>query len=267
VTYSHSEAAHDDAVELFKFSWRGYFWRFTDSDVPVIRGGETFLPEPVWRSAVRADEEVHSASVEVTLPALNQVSRLFSVTQFQPTNVWLTIHRVHRDEIDGDAALVFAGEVGSAKFEGASAVLSCFPVRDTINRVVPVQLVGRLCNNTLYDFRCRVDPEAHRYECTVTGVSGNVLTVTPINGLVPDGYFDGGYVFSPTYQHTTILTHVGGTLTLFSNPGYLVGSTFSAFAGCDRRMSTCKWKFNNVENHQGYNFFPTIDPFKDGVAE
>jgi uncharacterized phage protein (TIGR02218 family) len=38
-----------------------------------------------------------------------------------------------------------------------------------------------------------------------------------------------------------------------------VGDTFSVYAGCDKTLDTCKTKFNNVVNFQGFTSIPNGD--------
>lgn len=267
MTYIENEIAHSDPVELFRFSFGGFFWRYTSADEDFTASdGEVYRTEPVLRSGIGLSQESSTNNVTVTLAADNPVAEFFTRTGMPMRHVWLTVIRTHRDT-GSDVATLFVGVATEAKFDGGAASITFVPLRDAMGRDIPYRLVGRLCANTLYDQVCQADPASFSNAVTVTGVNGLTLTVTGAEART-SGYFSGGYLFSAgLYQNATIREHVApGTLILLFNPGYTVGLQATAFAGCDRRMETCNAKFNNVEHFQGFPFFPIIDPFKDGVS-
>lgn len=265
MTYISSEQAHQSPLELYRFSLGGYFWRYTNADDNVVTmEGEEFYPEAISRTNISVSEEANSSAVTVTLPAWNQVAKYFTRTGAPARHIWLTILRIHRES--GEVAQLFTGQVGSASFEGQTAKLDCQPLRASLQRRIPVQLVQSLCTNSLYDERCKANPALFSSTGTITAINGLWLTVSGITSRASD-YFAGGYMYhAPTAQYATISAHTGpDQIKLLFNPGFIVGDTPTLYAGCDKRIATCNNKFGNVPNFQGFPFFPQIDPFKDGV--
>lgn len=267
MSYTGDEAAHLDPVELFRFSFGGYFWRYTNADENVTApDGEVYRAEPVLRSNMGITQEANTNNVTVSLAADNPVADLFTRTGMPMRHVWLTISRTHRHE-DAEIATLFVGVASEAQFSGGVASIVFVPMRDAMAREIPYRLVGRLCANSLYDSQCRADPADFSNVVEVTAVNGLTMTVTGAEGR-PTGYFNGGYLATAgLYRNATIREHIQpNTFLLLFNPGYTVGMQGVAYAGCDKKLETCRSKFDNVEHFQGFPFFPIVDPFKDGVS-
>jgi uncharacterized phage protein (TIGR02218 family) len=138
------------------------------------------------------------------------------------------------------------------------------PMRHVIGRHIPVQLVQRLCNNTLYDQRCKADPNLFARPITISGVSGLTFTITGY-GSEP-GYYSGGYIEGADLPMATIKEDLGATIKMLYNPGYQVGDAVNMYPGCDKRKQTCVYKFDNIIHFQGYPFMPTKDPFLEEIT-
>jgi hypothetical protein len=90
-----------------------------------------------------------------------------------------------------------------------------------------------------------------------------------------DAFYDGGlltwltggnaYTSSEIRQWVSNVGSAGGTVTLFLKTIYpiTVGDSFIIQPGCDKLLSTCKAKFNNVINFRGEPSVPTPDRLLD----
>ncbi|UFK26773.1 gene transfer agent [Roseobacter phage RDJL6] len=129
----------------------------------------------------------------------------------------------------------------------------------------------RFCDADLGDNRCKVnlsDP-AFSSSGSVSSVSGNrILTVTGLSPNDTDFYSLGKLTFtSGDNNGLTIAVKVhsvtGGVTKVVlweEAPFPIVGATtFDIFAGCDKRPDTCRTKFNNMVNFQGFPFIPGND--------
>ncbi len=268
MTYLTDETSNLDPVELYEFTFGSQIWRFTDSDANYVFAANTYTPEPISRGAFRQSDEDGSMSVDVIVDALNPIADFFRVPFLPAQQLWLTVYRTHIGSVD--FATLFRGRVGQCIFEGGTAKLTCVPMRNAIQKSIPVQLIQRLCNNTLYDQRCKVNPVTYKFVGTISTLVGLVITVTGVAGTKATGYFDGGFIQKTGIPAATILDHtsdgITATIRLLYNPGYIATDVADFYAGCDKRYPTCRDKFVNVINHQGYPQFPTFDPFKDDMV-
>jgi uncharacterized phage protein (TIGR02218 family) len=265
VTYLTDETDGLDPIELYEFSFGTQFWRFTDSDVSFLFASNTYTPETISRGPMRQSDEDGSMSVEVVVDALCPIADFFRVPFLPAQQLWLTIYRTHVGS--AFSAVIFRGRVGQCVFDHAVAKLTAVPMRNAIQKTIPVQLIQRLCNNTLYDQRCKANPLSFKFTGTISSLTGLVITVTGTPGAQVTGYFDGGFIQKTGLPAATIIDHTVAasiaTMRLLYNPGYVNGDVIDCYAGCDKRYPTCRDKFANTLNHQGCPQFPTFDPFRD----
>lgn len=105
---------------------------------------------------------------------------------------------------------------------------------------------------------------------------GEILTVTDSQNFtaslvsdsaLSDGYFNYGKLKFVNGQNDNLFmevknyTQATGTFELFLPMAFQVevGDQFQVFAGCDRRLTTCKNKFQNHINFQGFPYIPGQD--------
>jgi uncharacterized phage protein (TIGR02218 family) len=125
--------------------------------------------------------------------------------------------------------------------------------------------------------RCNVDIAALSITATVTTVvSRREFTVSGI-GAQPDGYFSLGNLVGLTGNNAGFLRQIRiddvasttGHLSLFGPfpEDVLPGDAFTMSPGCDRLLSTCIDKFNNLRNNRAYGvLIPGIDLLLAGPA-
>ncbi|WP_375410318.1 DUF2163 domain-containing protein [uncultured Methylobacterium sp.] len=123
------------------------------------------------------------------------------------------------------------------------------------------------CSADLGDGRCRVnlaDPRFHTTG-TVSALSTSVGFAVTLAGSFPDAWFDGGRLTwtegANAGLSADIRAQVGGGLVLWEMPPreVAIGEAFSLTAGCDKHLSTCRGRFANVLNFQGFPHMPGND--------
>lgn len=129
----------------------------------------------------------------------------------------------------------------------------------------------RYCDADLGDSRCTVDIEDSDFKgsgTVVALVDTRAFTVSGITGYDTDWFTLGKVTFTSgandglTYE---VRAHdkYGSTVTLetWFRASYPVapGDTFEVRAGCKKDSETCKAKFNNIVNFQGFPFIPGND--------
>jgi uncharacterized phage protein (TIGR02218 family) len=226
-------------------------------------------PVPIRRERIETNDERSAGSLRVILPAdhgvTNAVVDLYRGTV--PTGVVeLTVYRVHQGQVA--FAKIFVGEVAAAEFSGSHCLLTVESKAGALKQRVLRQLYQGPCNNTLYDSFCGVVRANFSAAATVTAIASDGVTLTvPVASSQANGYYTGGQLqFGSRWGFIT--AHTGSTLVLLrSVPGLAVSSSVTISAGCDRQIGTCHTKFNNIANHQGFPFIPSLDPFTAGVGK
>jgi uncharacterized phage protein (TIGR02218 family) len=125
----------------------------------------------------------------------------------------------------------------------------------------------RTCDAIVGDERCKVNLNTATYRGlgTVTSAAGRNIIASGL-GTYAAGFFsngkltftsgpNNGLTFEVKFHPTT------SSLTLWDVPpgAVVAGNTFEVRAGCSNSFETCKTKFNNVANFQGFPYIPGQD--------
>ena len=119
MAYDDYEREGGSPVEVYHFVRGTDHWRWTSADSTVTVDYEEFVPEPITRGRIQINEEARTGSVDVTVPAENEVAQLFSGPRYY-VPVELTIYRVQRDDPELEPVVLFSGEV---RRSGAAVLL------------------------------------------------------------------------------------------------------------------------------------------------
>ncbi len=123
----------------------------------------------------------------------------------------------------------------------------------------------RTCDTFLGSTRCKVDLTDPAYAVTVTvdGISGSLVTVTAaqISGTYDNDWFTLGKAVTVAGYEMGIRRHDGDTIDFWREPDVAIspGDTLVLTAGCKQDPTTCRVKFNNIVNFQGFQFMPGND--------
>lgn len=136
------------------------------------------------------------------------------------------------------------------------------------------QRVGALyspeCRADLGDTRCKVPIESAVWTKTGTVLSTRdpATLIVALDGQEPpQGWFTGGLLTWETGANAGRAIEVSdwvqetGHLTMFLPMGYPVqpGDAFRIHPGCDKRLETCRTRFDNVLNFRGEPYVPGQD--------
>ena len=129
------------------------------------------------------------------------------------------------------------------------------------------RLYQHMCDARLGDGRCRfnVEQTAFRGEAAVTGKpDAGSVTVSGIEGFAA-GWFGHGVAKWISGRRIgiedAVIRHDGGTLSFDRPVGDWVdaGDRLIVHAGCDKQFATCRTKFGNGVNFQGFPHIPGND--------
>lgn len=126
------------------------------------------------------------------------------------------------------------------------------------------------CDADLGDARCTFPLASFNGTITSVTSAGVVVAAGFVGPSLQSDLLQGKFVFtSGTLQWFTnrIKQYINGSKTFTLAIPFptvpLVGWTFTAFEGCDKKFSTCKDRFDNVVNFRGFPHVPTHDRLKN----
>jgi uncharacterized phage protein (TIGR02218 family) len=175
----------------------------------------------------------------------------------------------------GQRLLLRTAELGEVRREGGLFRAELRRLTHKLDQVKG-RIYGRQCDAVLGDARCGVNLAAYRATATVSAVTDDMhIEVTGLSGFAERFFRYGVLSFTSGAAaglSADIEDHGKGagadslTLWLPMAAGVAAGDTLQVTAGCDKRFSTCKAKFNNRLNFQGFPHMPGSD-FSYGYAD
>lgn len=262
----------NDYPELFLFVQDDKEWRFTNADRDITEGGQPFVSVPIGRDDFESSGDITKANLPIFIDRLNSLSQEFLAyvgEAITSVTVWKW------DPDAGAFAVEWKGRVSTDKIDGNEVTLECESVFTSLRRPGLRARFQKTCRHALYDGGCKVNRELYAVEALWQVAQGSLLQVDAAAGYA-DGWFTAGMVKAPDGTLRFILRHVGSLLTLSrpietlneftdgygNNYGNNYGaSTVVLYPGCDKLLSTCKNKFNNLNNYGGFPWIPTKNPF------
>jgi len=274
-TFPTGLQAHlDGGTTTLAWCWRltradGQVFGFTDHDRTLTFDGTSFAPESGFTaSEIRAgsDLAVDSQDAEgvLTSATITETDILDGRWDDAEVEIW----RVNWADTT-QRVMMRRGAIGQVRRGQLSFIAEMRSLSHVLN-----QTVGRTfqasCDAALGDARCGINLAAPAYKG-----SGTVVTLTGDRGFtasgiaaITSGWFSLGTVNWLTGANAgrtaEILSHAQAALapvTLLEAPVRPIapGDGFDIFAGCDKRLKTCKAKFANAVNFRGFPNIPGQD--------
>ena len=169
-----------------------------------------------------------------------------------------------------DRVHLFAGHIGEVRRGAQAFEAELRGLQAKLN--VPVgRVFSRFCDADLGDVRCGVDLGAPEFRGV--GIVSEIIGTHAFKASGRGGYaehwfargrgaWDGGAAEIASHR-------VEGEDAIFEllDPAPLaVDQEFEAFAGCDKRIDTCRAKFANVINFRGFPHMPGNDALQSGPS-
>lgn len=179
----------------------------------------------------------------------------------------IRIHRFHIDDVQQEFRTEWIGTITEMKREATDRCrLLTASLASTFTRSGLRLTWGRACPYSLYDHNCGILPQQFGIAgLVITALDGASITVNMPEGL-PGDWFSGGYaewISDGVTERRGLRAQNGSTLGLFGGSvGLETGQTVTLYPGCDRTISTCNTKFNNVLNYGGQPHMPGKSPYQ-----
>lgn len=247
----------------------GEVFAFTDHDCALDFEGVT--AEPLQGAGAGAIEKSEGLGVD-SASAVGALSAEAISEQDLARGLWdgarVDIYRLDWRAPE-ERVHLFAGRVGEVRrgvqaFEAELRGLQA-PLNAAVGRVF-----SRFCDADLGDVRCGADIEtpAFRGEGVVTEVLGTHAFKASGLGGFADQWFTRGRIVWGDGGESEVAAHraEGGeaVLELLDAPPLSLGAAFAVYAGCDKRLETCRAKFANVVSFRGFPHMPGNDALQAG---
>ncbi len=258
-------------ADCYTFTLRnGTVLTYTNADVPITLGGVTFAANGVLVDGLTFHCK---AGLEVDQQQVNLSARPTDTVGGVPFLIAL-----HHGVFDGCAVqrerafltswgstpigsvVLFKGRMTSVDQVGrTSAQVTVASDLTLLDIDMPRNLFQLTCVHTLYDSGCTLVKNAYGTS-GIVGSGATALTI-PWSGAAAV-QVQGTILFTSGANagvSATIKSVVAGTSLTMGYPLYAApaaGDTFTAYQGCDHRLTTCQTQFANQANFRGFPFTP-----------
>lgn len=247
----------------------GEIFAFTDHDCPLPF--EDITAEPLHGVSAGAIEKTLGLSVD-SASIVGALSSAAITEEDLARGLWDGA-RVDIYRVDWSAPALrvhlFAGRVGEVRRGALAFEAELRGLQAALNTPVG-RVFSRFCDADVGDARCGVDLEApaFRGEGVITEVLGTHTFKASGLESFADQWFARGRVVWVDGRQSEVATHrAEGGEALFEllDPVDLsIGAAFAVYAGCDKRIDTCRSKFANVVNFRGFPHMPGNDALQSG---
>jgi len=245
---------------------------FTDLDRDVVFSGKTYKS----KGGFNASSVQSTSGLSVDNMDFDAVIDDVSITQDDLkrglfNNAKVFVYLVDYNNLgSGDKVILRQGTLGDVTVKDNGSYYA--EVRGLSNRLqTRIGLVYTpLCNaRQLGDARCKKSLTGLSFVTSVLAVTNN-RTFTHNTSVQGTGFFDYGIIewlagssnngAKIEIKSYTVSGGVGTFVLQLPMPKDIIaGNSFRAIAGCDRKLMTCRDRFNNVVNFRGFPSLPGLD--------
>ena len=265
----------DSGATTLARCWRiersdGQVFGFTDHDAPLEFEGIAFEPDSGFTaSSAEASTGLapgsHDISGILTSDQINTTDLIKGLFSGAEVSVFLV------NWADPSSRLLLSrGQIGGIKRNGSAFEAEIIGLSDRLNQPLGRAYVHS-CECRLGDAKCGVDlgNSALFGNGTVESMdASNQFHATGLQSFA-DGWFTGGEILWQSGGNAGLRSHVKahqsgaatGLLEIWLTPEMPIGigDSFSVTAGCDKTVSECRAKFNNLLNFRGFPHMPGDD--------
>jgi uncharacterized phage protein (TIGR02218 family) len=275
MAYADQENSIQDGAPyfLYEFTVGSDSYRFSDYPEDITWNSLLWSSFSIKHTEVKQSNELSKNAMTVTIPLSGDFADIFK--GWSPDQmISFTLRRGHFGA--SDTLVYWKGRIASHNLKKQTVELKCESIFTSMRRPGIRARYQRNCRHPLYGRGCNLDKSDFALAGAVTSVSGLTLTISAASGE-SDGWFDGGIAEFADGSYRLILSHVGNQIVINRSSRYIVNGAASSgygnnyglyyggigvilYPGCDRTLTTCLNKFNNLDNNGGYKWIPSKNP-------
>lgn len=245
------------------------FARYTSSLSQIIDIDGTFDSEPTLEVVMNA-QNGGSADVPVQLrmklrPPLDALT-----SQRSHSPVRVTIEEADPGDLS-TRHILFAGMVKTShrNLDGRTGIvqLEIAGWKYSLEVAANSWQANTTCNNVFGDDVCGKDLEAIRETASVTDIDGNFITLSGLATTAVEGHWRFGYLEYDGLRIKVREYTTGNQLELLKTPpASWQGQTVTATPGCDKRLATCRDKWDRESQFTGFGLkIPAYNPLLEST--
>lgn len=273
MSFFEDETSIDNAnpIELYIFSYNGVDYTYTSHAYPVTAYLEgkyfTFFPDFIQRgeSLRLGDSGGAMETCTIKVSRTNNVALLYKGAPPELDSILVRVYRVHGVN-NSNYTLILRGNVSQVTFTDSTADL-VITIESVLRRSIPRGTLSYLCQNCIYDSKCKLDMKKYALHCYIDGsVDGLKIFSTNLNeresGYFTDGFIKIGSSLRSVIKHESDWVQLKYPLP----PSDRTVGEFTAYPGCNGNFETCALKYGNTDNFSGIPYIQPYDVFHHPVT-
>lgn len=250
----------------------GATFRYTSSDVRIDwQGNSYYATSLISRGKTRCIVGLEVDTLDITIvsaPALliNGVTFAAAAVRGDLDGASLRLDRVFLSDwmvAPIGALLLFEGAVSNVYGDRLDVKITVKSMLERFNTIMPRRVYQAACANALFDHSCGLVKTSYGWSGGGTILAGSTaLRLVTSNTNMPVTWSELGTIDFTSGQNSgqkrTVKRSNLGVFELVGKLPYTpaVGDAFVAYPGCDKTLSTCQAKFNNVVKFRGQPYIP-----------
>lgn len=267
-TYDEAEVSQDEGrpLELYEILVEGVFFRFTNGERTIEKGGFDFEPTKIARENVEQSSKQISGQFQLNWGLRNNVSASFLqlwLSGAPEDDAKVTIFKQHVGATGFNT--FWAGEIRDVSFRPNQCQMILSNVGSFFTDKGPRLDWGGHCGNNFGDELCTFDVGSVTRTLTVASIAadGITVTVTDLSSGQTDGDYVRGELRKGGFRRRYIAQHVGDVVTLlYPMAGLAAGDQVEMVEGCPHNTDACDSRFSNIEHYSGAPYTPNVNPFE-----
>jgi uncharacterized phage protein (TIGR02218 family) len=240
---------------------------FTDHDRDLVVAGVTYrssvgckVSTVRFTSAIEEDRFV----VEGLMVALSYAVQETTSVVGRLSYGAIDIFEVNWADLTMNTRPIKRGRIAQVTPKGNFYTLECEGLMSVLLRKNMLETYNADCNADFNDVRCGKAPVTHAGVITSIPNSTQIIA-SAFGGPATPGFFEFGRIDITGAVDITsqIKTYDSGTKTFtlalplpLIDGAPTIGSSFTAYQGCDRKYATCRDTHNNLSKFRGFPFIP-----------
>jgi uncharacterized phage protein (TIGR02218 family) len=251
-------------IELYTITFPdSTVYRYTSTVNDIIVGGNLYTARS---GLVRGEVDVSVTELDSTMTMVLPCTDA-AVRKYMESPPLLPVSVEVVQAVTGGETPWFVGVVASVSVSGVTAEFRL--IGDgvpALSQATALRYTAQ-CRHALYGVACGVDKTDHDLTGTITAIEQNGLVLTSVEWTdAPRARWIGGAIDVGGELRTIIAQPAGDKIRIDrAIIGLAVTDGYVIYEGCNKTVSICRDKFNNLANFGGIPNIPSKNPFTSNV--
>jgi uncharacterized phage protein (TIGR02218 family) len=262
---THMQGGSTTLADLLKITRKdGAVYAFTSAGDDVVISGVTYLAtQGLDISSIEVSAGLAVDNLELTTLDDGTTFSQFDVLSGKWNNADFIISRYNWQYPEDGVEVRMVGTIGQVRMMRGSVVAELRGLQQALQQPIG-SITSKTCRARLGDTLCTKDLTAFTFTGSVTTATSSQVFTDSTKAQDADYFAEGILTWTSGVNSgltVKVKSFAAGVFTLMLP---MIGAvaltdTFSVIAGCQKRLSDCSTKFDNVLNFQGEPHLPGID--------